>query len=225
MKTNISQFEKHIDKEIGKIWDNVNIHLYEDLDVRKKREFLSTYIPDEVIRSSKILRDTVINALMKEATDRLRDASVELQNRFYDYNIRDKIKEWTSQVENRFSPDTVTYSINPQIINGLIFSGITLITGGGITKMVFIKNAVKAGHSSISLGAIISGITTILLSAYMFKLAYDKSETKAISKMKDDIASYLDNAKKQLREYLNGVIRYFDEEFETFCKENGLEVK
>jgi len=244
LKTSVSQFEDDINDEFNKIWDNVRIHLYGDLDIKRKKEFLATHVPNEVMRSSKILLDTVINALMKEASDELKSASAELQNKFYDYNFRKKVNEWTALVENKLSlnPEYVKYSGNPQMTNGLIYSGITFITGVAITKIDFIHTKVNgliySGITFITgaatkidfihtkaIGAIASAIVILILSAAIFKLAYDKSKPKSISKMKENIVSYLESSKEQLIEYLDKVIRYFDKEFKTFYKENSWEMQ
>lgn len=57
------------------------------------------------------------------------------------------------------------------MIQGLIAAGITFVAGTTITGTIFIPNMV--------IGAIFSGIVTLLLSAVAFKYAYDKAEKKS----------------------------------------------
>lgn len=219
MKTSVSQFTDDINDEFLKIRNNLQMHLDDDNGVQRKKMFLSRHVPKEVILSSEILLDTVINALMDDARHQLKTASAELQNKFYDYAFREKVKEWAVQIENKLSlePEYVKYSSDPQLVNGLVAAGITFVVGAAITGIAFIPTMV--------IGAIVSGIVTLILSAMAFKFAYDKAEPKAISKMIEDIEAYLENSKTQVLEWLGKVILSFDNEFKSFCGNNGWEVK
>lgn len=219
MKTSVNQFTADINDEFFKIRNNLQMHFDDDNGVESKRMFLSSHVPKEVIISSEILLDTVINALMDDARHQLKTASAELQNKFYDYDFREKVKEWAVQIENRLSlePEYVKYSSDPQLILGLVAAGITFITGAAIIGIAFIPTMV--------IGAILSGIVTSILSAVAFKFAYDKAEPKAISKMIGDIESYLESSKTQVFEWLGRVILSFDNEFKSFCCNNGWKVQ
>lgn len=219
MKTSISQFVDDINNEFLKIRNNLKIHLDADIGIQRKKAFLSSHVPKEVMVSAEILLHTVVNVLMDEARAHLKSASVELQNRFYEHDFRAKVKEWIGQVENKLSLESeyIKYSSDPQLVDGLIAGGVTFIAGAAITGIVFIPTTV--------IGAIISGMVTLILSAVAFKVAYNKAEPKAISKMIDDIESYLESSKKQVTEWLGKVILFFDNEFKTFCINNGWEVQ
>jgi len=243
MKTSISQFKDDINDEFLKIRNNLKTHLDDDNDIKRKRDFLSSHVPKEVIRSSKVLLDTVINALMNEARTQLKSASAELQNKFYDYAFREKVKEWAVQIENKLSlePEYVKYSSDPQLVYGLVAAGVTFVAGAAITGIVF-KHTTEGDNTNLATAvgaaitgivfkpttviyAIVSGIVTLILSAVAFKVAYDKAEPKAISKMIEDIEAYLESSKKQVLEWLGKVIDYFDNEFKSFCSNNGWEVQ
>ena len=219
MKTSVSQFTDDINDEFLRIRKNFHIHLEDNNGIQQKKSFLSTHVPKEVILTSEILLDTVINALMDEARSQLKSASAELQNKFYDHDFREKVKEWAVQIENKLSlePEYVKYSNDPQLVHGLVAAGVTFITGAAITGIAFIPTMI--------IGAIVSGIVTLILSAVAFKFAYDKAEPKAISKMIEDIESYLESSKTQVSEWLGKVIPSFDNEFRSFCSNNGWEVQ
>jgi hypothetical protein len=219
MKTSINQFTEEINDEFLKIRSNLQIHLDDDNGIQRKKLFLSSHVPKEVILSSEILLDTVINALMDDARHQLKNASAELQNKFYDHDFREKVKEWAIQVENKLSlePEYVKYSSDPQLVHGLVAAGVTFITGAAITGIAFIPTLV--------IGAIVSGIVTLILTAVAFKFAYDKAEPKAISKMIEDIEAYLESSKTQVFEWLNKVVLSFNNEFKSFCSNNGWEVQ
>jgi len=219
MKTSVSQFTDDINDEFLKIRNNLQMHSDDDNGVQRKKMFLSSHVPKEVTLSSEILLDTVINTLMDEARSELNSASAELQNKFYDYAFREKVKEWAVQIENKLSlePEYVKYSSDPQLVHGLVAAGVTFITGAAITGIAFMPTMV--------IGAIVSGIVTLILSAVAFKFAYDKAEPKAISKMIEDIEAYLESSKTQVLEWLGKVILSFDNEFKSFCSNNGWEVQ
>lgn len=223
MKTEIAQFTKVINDEFQKIWGNLQIHLKEDIDIGIKKRFLSSHVPKEVMHASEILLDTVINALMDEASLKLKDTPIDLQNRFYDYNLRERVEKWSSQVHNKLSlePEYVKYSKDPQLVEGLIAAGATFFVA---SASIF---ATASMHGLVSIPptiveVIVSGMVTLILSALAFKFAYDKAKPKAISAMTKDIELYLENSKKQVIDWLEKVILKFNEEFKSFCDENGV---
>jgi hypothetical protein len=219
MKTSVSQFTDDINDEFLKIRNNLKTHLDDDNDIQRKKMFLSRHVPKEVIISSEILLDTVINALMDEARSELNSASAELQNKFYDHDFRERVKEWAVEIENKLSlePEYIKYSSDPQLVNGLVAAGITFVAGAAITGIAFIPTMV--------IRAVVSGIVTLILSAVAFKFANKKAEPKAISKMIEDIDSYLESSKAQVFDWLGKVIYYFDNEFKSFCSNNGWGVQ
>lgn len=214
----IDQFSSDIDNEFLKIKSNLQIHIKSGHDVQSKKTFLSSHVPQEVIVSAELLLDTVVNALMDESRSLLKGANVELQNKFYDHGFRERVKDWTVQIENKLSlePEYVKYSTDPQMVHGLIAAGVSLIAGATITGVVFIPN--------MMIGAIVSGIITLVLSAAAFKFAHDKAESKAIDRMVEDIDKFLDSSKIQVRDWLDKVIKAFASEFSSFCRSNGWEV-
>jgi len=222
MESRVNQFTININNEFQKIWNNIQIHLDSDNDIHWKKTFLSSRVPKEVMLSSEILLDTVINALMNESRSQLKSASTEVQNKFYDHDFRGKVKEWVVQVENKLSlePEYVKYSSDPRFAHGLLAAGGPFITGAAITGKV-IRDIV----SEKVIGAIVSGIVTLILSAVAFKFAYDKTVPKAISKMIEDIEAYLESSKTQVIKWLGKVILSFDNEFKSFCSNNGWEVQ
>ncbi len=219
MKTKVEHFSDDINDEFLKIKQNLRIHLEDTNNVKIKKMFLSRHVPREIILSSELLLDTVINALMDEARSQLKGVSAELLNKFYEHNFRERVKEWAVQIENKLylKPEYVMYSSDPQMVQGLIAAGITFIAGAAITGIVFIPTMV--------IGAIVSGIVTLFLSAAAFKFAYDKAEPKAISKMIDDIDNYLESSKLQVSDWLSKVILSYENEFNSFCSNNGWEVQ
>lgn len=219
MKININDFENDIKNEFSKIRKNLEVHIDSDESINMKKEFLSNHVPKEVIFSSELLLDTVINALMDEAISKFEGSSAKLQNKFYEYDFRGKIKKWAGEIENKLSlePEYIKYSKNPQLIQSLIASGITFIVGSAITGFAFIPEKV--------ISSIVGGIVSLVLSAVAFKLVHKNTEPKAVAKMVEDIEKYLETTKSQVTDWLNNVILAFSSEFKMFCDNNGWTIE
>lgn len=209
---------RDIDEEFEKIRINLKIHLSKDTSLNKSKEFLSNYIPSEVLASSEVLLDTTINYLMDEARTALKQADAQMQNKFFDAEFRKKIKDWSVRLENKLSidPDVLKYSTDPRLKQGLIAGGITFLTGTAITSVAF--------PPTMIIGAILSGIVTIILSIIAFKVAFNLATPKAFKQMQLDIDNYLEKSKKQITDWLVSVSTNFEKDFNSFCKENGWEV-
>lgn len=207
-----------IDEEFNKIRDDFQIHLSDIRDLNITKSFLSSHIPKEVLSKSEILLDTLINYLMDNASKELEKAHPEFQNKFFDSDFRKRIKEWTNQIENKLElePDIIKYSTDPRLKQGLIAGGITFVTGVAITKFVFIPTMV--------LGAVVSGIITIILSYLAFKKAYEMATPKALNELKLDIDKYINLVEIQIKDWLLEVNDAFEKDFNTFCEENGWEL-
>lgn len=212
-----NKIKKDISGEFSILKNELQIHLKPDFDVSQTKEFLETHIPNEVIYKSEILLDTVLNYLMEYARKRIKSADVKLQNKFFDEDFRKRVHEWASQLENKLKlePDVVNYSFDPRLKQGLIVSGATFVIGAGVTLAL----------TPSVVGAIVSGIVTIILSAVAFKITYDKSSSKARESVKNDIDSYLEITEKQVCVWLEKVATDFEDDFYDFCSSNGFKLE
>lgn len=142
---------------------------------------------------------------------------MKLLNAFFDADFRKRIHEWSIQLENKLSlePDVVKYGPDPRWTQGLIASGITFVVGASIAV---------ASAPSIA-GAIVAGIVTVLLSTFVFKLAFDKASPKAREVIKIDIDQYLEESQTQVLAWLSKVEKSFYDYFHKFCSANGFEVE
>lgn len=52
-----------------------------------------------------------------------------------------------------------------------------------------------------------------------------RQRKKAISKLSKDIDKYLESSEMQVSDWLGKVIILFNEEFKTFCSDNGWEAE
>jgi len=208
--------EKDIYDEFVKLKTELKIHLKPDFDINQKKEFLKNHIPKEIVYKSELLLDTLLNYLMDKARKDLGKADVELQNKFFKEDFRKRINDWATHLENKLelNPDIVKYSTDPRFKQGLIVGGITFVTGSVVTATVFIPTMV--------VGAIVSGLVTILLSAIAFKIAYDKAAPKSQETVKENIDKYLKNAELQVQTWLKSVIDAFSKDFDEFCSSNGF---
>jgi len=208
--------KKDIHDEFVKLRTELKIHIEPDSNITQKKKFLKLLIPEEVVHKTEILLDTLINYLIEQARKEIEKADIKFQNKFYEADFRKRINDWTNQLENKlkFDSDMIKYSTDPRLKQGLIAAGITFISGTVITATVFIPEMV--------VGAIVSGLVTILLSAIAFKIAYDKAAPKSRETVKADIDKYLENAELQMQAWLKSVIEAFSKDFNEFCTLNGF---
>lgn len=210
------KIKKDVKDEFSSLKDALQIHLNPDFNVSQTKQFLQTHIPKEIVYKSEILLDTLLNYLMEDARSKIKTANVEFQNAFFDVDFRKRVHEWANQLENKLElePDIVDYTSDPRLKQGLIASGITFVVGAGITSTLFFS----------MVGAVISGMVTILLSAIAFKIAYEKASPKAREIVKNDIDQYLKTSQMQVAEWLEKTATAFDNDLTAFCSANGFEL-
>lgn len=207
-----------IDKDINEEFDilrkGLQLHLQDNISLKDSKLFLEKHVPREVVHKAQILLETLINYLMKESQEFLDSADIKLQNKFFETDFRKKFGEWANQLENKLQleSDAVQFSTDPRIKEGLIAGGITFIVGTAVTTIAI----------PTVIGIIVSGFVTVILSAIAFKLAYDHATPKAKELIKSDIDSYIDNAKKQVINWLKSVLVAYTKDFEEFCKSNDF---
>lgn len=205
------KIKKDIADEFANLKEALQIHLKPDFDVSQAKQFLQTHIPKEISYKSEILLDTLLNYLMEDARERIKTADIKLQNAFLDADFRKRVHEWARQLENKLvlDPDSVKYTFDPRLKQGLIAAGIALVAGASVSLILAVE-------------AIVAGIITILLYALAFKIAYDKASPKARENIKMDIDQYLEASQKQVLEWLEKVVAAFENDFHVFCSTNGF---
>lgn len=203
--------------EFSSIQESLQAHLNGDFNVSETKQFLQTHVPKEIVYKSEVLLDTLLNYLMEDARKKIESGDVKLQDAFFDADFRERIHEWSIQLENKLSlePDVVKYSSDPRLPQGLIASGITFIVGMGISITL----------APGIVGTIVAGIVTVLFSAFAFKLAFDKASPKAREITKLDIDEYLKESQTRVLAWLSKVEQGFNDDFHKFCSDNGFEVE
>lgn len=206
-----------ITDEFSSLKESLQIHLNGSFNVSETKKFLQTHVPKEILYKSEILLDTLLNYLMEDARKKIESGDIKLQNAFFDADFRKRIHEWSMQLENKLSlePDVVKYASDPRLTQGLMASGIAFVVGTGITVAV----------APSIVGTIVAGIVTVLLSAFAFKLAFDKTSPKAREITKLDIDEYLKESQTQVLEWLFKVEKSFNDDFHKFCSDNGFEAE
>lgn len=203
---------KDISEEFSKLKNELQIELKSDFDVSQKKDSLKNRVPEEIMYKSELLLDNVLNYLMEDAQNRIKNADVKIQNKFYDADFREIIGAWVNKPENklRLRPDSVIYSGDPRLIQGMIVG------------LVFI--AIIIGITSLTLNIIV-GIITTLISLVPIAITYNKASSRAREIVKKDIDNYLAKSEKQVSDWLERVINHFEKEFQKFCSDNGIKLK
>lgn len=206
--------KKDIESTFKEIEKSVKERLKGDFDVSITKRFLRDYLANEVVYKSEVLLDTLINYLMNNAVEKLKDTNINLQNAFYDMDFRKRIAEWANQTKNQVlsKSDSVKYSIDPRLKQGLIVAGVTYIAGSSVTVVLL----------PTVIGSVVSGLATIIITALSFKIAYEKATPMAREKIRKDVNTYLKQAKEQIEDWLYKVQEAFEKDFEDFCKKNRI---
>lgn len=199
------RIKKDVADEFANLKESLQMHLRPKFDVSQTKQFLQTHIPKEIVYKSEILLDTLLNYLMEDAQEQMKSADVKAQNAFYDADFRKRTYEWIRQLDNTLAleSDIIKYTSDPRLKQGFIASGITLIVGTGIALGFF--------------EALVARIVAILLSAIVFKPAYDMAAPKAREIVKIDIDRYLEAAQNQVLEWMEKVESAFIDDFHSFC--------
>ncbi len=119
-------------------------------------------------------------------------------------------------MENKIilEPNHVNYKFDPRLKHGFIASGITFVVGSGAT-IALVPTVI---------GAIFSGMITIILTPLTFKVAYNMAAPKARKLVEKDVEQYLEKEKKLVVEWLGSVEAAFENDFNEFCSENDFKL-
>lgn len=212
------KIKNDIKQEFAELRKNIEDLLQGDFNIESQKKFLKNYVPSEIIAKSEILLDTLLNYLMETAIKDLDKFDVELQNDFFNQDFRNKIREWVKQTENQLELTTpeVVFSADPRWRQGAINGGTAFIIGTAVTVFIFDPTKV--------VWAIVTGLVTIIVSAYLFKKGYEKAEPKARAIIKSDVENFINNAKQQVFDWLKTVANVFSEEFNNFCNSRSINI-
>jgi len=209
---------KDIEEEINFINKVASDHIQSDQQIESVKDLLNTLVPKEINSRSLILVDTLINYHIEEITPKIDTLDTENQKAFYSENLSSKIRAWAKETENslRINPEFITFSQDPRNIHALKSSAIPLLAGSGITAIAWLFDPTK----KVSL--IIGGLATTAVTAYTFKVTYEKAKPIARKQIERDVKEYLNNTEQQMTDWLLSVSDKFVEEFEKFCNDNSI---
>ncbi|QXP65739.1 hypothetical protein [Polaribacter sp. AHE13PA] len=207
-----------IKQDIKELFDNVRLDIEKQLDKNFDIEItikhLSDYIPKEVIYNSEMLLETLLSYLMIDAQKAIEKLDVKTKNKFYDAKLNEKIIElaYSLKEDKNLINSVVEFRKDRRKRNAYIASGATFIAGAiGV-------NAI-APISILSL--VVSGLVVLIISAFTFKLIYDKATIKTRVNIREDAKSYLKKTEKEVDLWLNEVTIAFNKELQSFMNENS----
>ncbi|MCS7054531.1 MAG: hypothetical protein NZM09_12485 [Ignavibacterium sp.] len=214
----LDKIKYDIEQEFYELKNSISNRLRDDFDIDAQKDFLKNHIPNEIIVKSEILLDTLLNYLMETAINELDKLDVEIQNDFFNQDFRNKIREWVKQTENKLELTTPELLLaDPRWRQGVINGGTAFIIGTAVTVFVFDPTKV--------IWAIVTGLVTIISAVYLFKKGYEKAEPKARSIIRSDVEKFIENAEKQVTDWLETVATVFSEEFKDFCNSRSINIK
>lgn len=212
----MKKIDSYINSEFNQILDELNIHLEGSFDINQKKEFLATYIPKEIEFRSGALVDTLFNLMMNEAIESLKLYGVSIQNKFFEADFKTKVQNTIRELNLNLvmNPSIISLSRDPRAVNGIIAGGATFVIGSAVTTSLFMMPNL--------VGAIISGIVTLILSALAYKVTYGKFTEQARDKLRSDINFFLTTSEQQVKEWLYSINELFDTEFNKFLSQHQL---
>jgi len=201
------QIAADIRDEFAAIRKDVRRHLAPEITVDHARELLAQHVPALVVGRAQVLLDSLLSYLMEDAIEALSSAPTDIKNDFYARDLRTRLKGSYS-----LEPETLQFSFDPRVVAGSVAAGSTLVAGGLIAGLAL------AGV----LSRIIAGLATLVASAIAYRLAHSAATARARRALESDLLAYLDHAKTQVSEWLEGVDRAFGEAFDQFAATYGI---
>jgi len=213
----MNKIDIYISTEFERLQNDLDLHLKGPFDINQKKEFLTTYIPNEILFLSKNLTGALINLMMSNSKKHIKKFDVSIQNKFFEADFRTQIKDLTSELKHqlKLEPQVVSFTRDPRIVNGLIAGGTTFIISSAVTTGLLI--------SSNLVSSIVAGIATLILTVLAYKTSYNKSTEQARLKLQRDINKFLITAEQQVKEWLYSINELFEAEFNLFCIKHQLD--
>ncbi len=201
------QIEQDIEAEFGKLRQQFQDRLSGDFDLDQTKAFIADDCPRAVLSLNSDLLDTLLNYLMKDCRNLLQSAPVDTQNKFYDLNLREKIKE-------TYTVDLQKPDLSYPDLTSLYKVARIAVPPIGATALLF----------PWSVGwRITAGIIFAVVSAAFFQDKYKRSVVKSRDTLKREVTSYIDQCSKESKEWLAKQVRDgFIDNFVQFCGENGF---
>lgn len=176
--------------------------LQRELSVDEARQLVVSNAPAMVAGRARLLFDTLLNYLMKDAMESLAEVPTSVRNDFFALDLRARINGEMSSFDSsplRLSPDARVVS------GGLSAVGFAL-AGGLVTFMVL----------SDTTSPIAGGVVTLIGSFGTFRLAHGAASGMSRRRMEKDMHEYVTRAEQDVTSWLEDVEKRFDSEFNQF---------
>lgn len=217
----LKQIEKKLDEDISKEIELIKNEIYfildKDLDIYFLREFVKYYPRKLLKEKAEVLLDTLLNYLMKESLDKIKNMQLDYQYEFFKENLREKIKNKVLSENGSFKPKPLKIKEDESLFDKTITAapGIA-VSAGGIIATVAIPE-------TLPLKAI-PAVSTLVGPIYVIKKLKDKHR-RLKNLWKKQINSYLKIAKNDLKKWLLEVEDNFLKDLEKFSKKVSSSVE
>ena len=188
-------------EEFDELREDLSRHLEADADVDQERRLLVEHVPTMVVAKTQLLLDTLLNYLMEDAIAALADAPTVVKNKFYDLDLRSRVKESFS-----LEPESLEFSFDPRVIAGGIAAGATAAAGGLMTALLL----------SGLIPRLAGGAATLVVSAIAFRIAYSATTGTALQRLRSDVDAYVTQSEQQVSAWLANIEEFFVSAFEEF---------
>jgi hypothetical protein len=212
------QIREDVANEFEKLRSDLLERTARELTPDQIKSGLSTSVPDLLRVKFRLLLDTLLNYLMKDAGAILEPASTDLKNSFYGEDFRSRIGSLFE-----YEPESLEFGyqdITPYLSHGRwVFPTLGVLPtilptvklwpsfltpGGHLTKGVIILAGIAAGY------------------ACHMRLAKEQERSKA--SLRNEVLSYVDSARPKVLQCLEEDVRLgFVDDFMKFCNKQGFQ--
>lgn len=167
---------------------------------------------------SKLLYDTVINYLMTDARNKLKDKDTKIQNSFFEKNFRELLSSWVSKEENNlrleFNGQKSIKSKNISnklriLLNSVVISGLAFLIVSCFYDIIF-----------VSISIILAILLLYIINSMYIKMKLEKKENSNLL----NVDEYLIQYKKQATTWIFNCIDYFEINLSNFYNDNKLDI-
>ena len=188
-------------EEFDELRKDLSHHFEAEADVDQERRLLVEHVQTMVVARTQLLLDTLLNYLMEDALAALADAPTAVKNKFYDLDLRSRVKQSFT-----LKPESLELSSDPRLIAGGLAAGGTSVAGGLMTLM-FLSGLIAR---------LAGGAATLVISAIAFRIAYSATTGTALQRLRSDVDAYVTQSEQQVSAWLANVEEFFVSAFEEF---------
>jgi hypothetical protein len=160
-----------------------------------------------VVSTARVLLDTLLNDLMRNARSALNNAPTDTRSEFFALDLRARLK-----ASHAVSSRSLEFSSDPRVFAGTAAAGGSFAAGSVVTLLFFAGLVPR----------VVTGLVTLIASASAFRVAFRATTPAARRAIDRDVSKYLSDSEAEVNAWLGDVETEFDAAFDAFLSARGL---